>query len=150
MQPAREKSYPTDVSDGEWAFVAPYLTMLPEDAPRRDHVLREVFDALKWLVRAGAPWRLLLHDFPPWWIVRQQTRRWLAAGVSEAMAHDLRLLLRASAGRERRPSAAILDSRTLQSMPESGGRAGWDGAERRTGSELHLAVDTPGHCSPPM
>ncbi len=145
MQPVRERSYPSDVSDEEWAFVAPYLALLPEDAPQRDHQLREVFNALKWLVRAGAPWRMLPHDFPPWWIVYQQTRRWLAAGVFEAMVHDLRLLLRDFAGRERRPTAAILDSRTLRSTPESGGRAGWDGAKRLTGSKLHLAVDTLGH-----
>jgi transposase len=104
-----------------------------------------VFDALKRLVRAGAPWRMLPHDFPPWEIVHQQTRRWLRAGVFEAMVHDLRLLLRDAAGRGRRPSAAILDSRTLRSTPESGRRAGWDGAKRKRGSKLHLAVDTLGH-----
>jgi transposase len=145
MQPLREKSYPSDVSDEEWAFVAPYLALLPEGAPQRRHDLREVFNALKWLVRAGAPWRMLPHDFPPWWIVHQQALRWVGAGVFEAMIHDLRLLLRDFAGRDRRPSAAVLDSRTLRSTPESGGRAGWDGAKRRKGSKLHLAVDTLGH-----
>ena len=145
MQPSREKRYPSDASDEEWAFVAPYLALLPEDAPQRGHALRDVFDALKWLVLAGAPWRMLPHDFPPWEIVYQQTRRWLRAGVFEAMIHDLRLLLRDFAGRERRPSAAILDSRTLRSTPESGPRAGWDGAKRKRGSKLHLAVDTLGH-----
>lgn len=65
MQPLREKPYPSDVSDAEWAFVAPYLALLPEDAPQREHSLREVFNALKWLVRTGAPWRMLPHDFPP-------------------------------------------------------------------------------------
>jgi transposase len=55
MQPVREKPYPTDVSDEEWAFVAPYLCLLPEAAPQRAHPLREVFNALEWLVRAGAP-----------------------------------------------------------------------------------------------
>ena len=143
MQPVREKPYPTDVSDEEWAFVAPYLALLPEGAPQRDHPLREVLDALKWLVRAGAPWRMLPHDLPPWPIVHQQSRRWLAAGVFETMVHDLRLPLRDFAGRKRRPTAAILDGRTLQSTPESGARAGWDGAKRRKGSKLHLAVDTP-------
>jgi transposase len=86
---------------------------------------------------------MLPHDFPPWQIVYQQSRRWLAAGVFEMMVHDLRLLLRDLAGRKRRPTAAIMDSRTLQSTPESGSRAGWDGAKRRKGSKLHLAVDTP-------
>ncbi len=75
MQPARKKPYPSDVSDEEWCFVAPYLALLPEDAAQRTHDLREVFNALKWIVRAGAPWRLLPHDFPPWEIVYQQTMR---------------------------------------------------------------------------
>ena len=74
----------------------------------------------------------------------QQARRWLSAGVFEAMVHDLRVLLRDFAGRNKRPSAAILDSRTLQSTPESGHRAGYDGAKRKKGSKLHLAVDTLG------
>ena len=60
------KSYPTDASDEEWAFVAPYLALLRENAPQRVHDLREVFDAVKWIVRAGASWRMLPHDFPPW------------------------------------------------------------------------------------
>lgn len=139
------KPYPSDVSDEEWAFVAPYLTLLREDAGQRQHGLREVFNALRWIVRAGAPWRLMPHDFPPWAAVYQQTQRWLAAGCFEAMVHDLRAILRLAAGRAPDPSAVILDSRTLQSTPESGHRAGYDGAKRRRGSKLHMAVDTLGH-----
>jgi transposase len=145
--PAPHSPYPTDVSDEEWAFVAPYLTLLPEDAGQRRHELRAVFNALRWIVRAGAAWRLLPHDFPRWEIVYQQTRRWLAAGCFEALAHDLRLLLRLEVGRAGQPTAAILDSKTLQSSRESGGagRAGYDGHKRRKGSKLHAAVDTLGH-----
>ena len=141
---ARER-YDSDVTDEEWALVAPYLTLLPEEAGQRQHPLREVFDALRWLVRAGAPWRLLPHDFPPWHAVYDQTRRWLAAGCFERLAHDLRALLRVAAGREPTPTAAVLDSRTLRSTPESGHRAGYDGAKRKKGSKVHMAVDTLGH-----
>ena len=144
---SNRKPYPSDVSDEEWAFVAPYLTLVREDAPQRTHDVREVFNALRWIVRAGASWRMLPHDFPPWEAVYQQTRRWIAAGVFEAMVHDLRILLRllASGGRTPDPSAAILDSRTLRSSPESGHRAGYDGAQRKKGSKVHAAVDTLGH-----
>src|SRR3954469_6391917 len=146
MQSSRDiKLYQSDRSDDEWAFVAPYLSLLPEEAVQRRHDLRRVFDALKWVAWTGAPWRALPHDFPPWAIVYQQAMRWLAAGVFEAMGHDLRVLLRDVAGRKKRPPAAILDSRTLQSTPESGHRAGYDGAKRKKGSKLHLAVDTLGH-----
>jgi transposase len=137
--------YPSDVSDDEWAFVAPYLALMREDAPQRQHDLREVFNALRWIVRAGAPWRMLPTNFPPWPAVYQQTQRWIAAGVFEELVHDLRVLLRWLQSRADTPTAAILDSRTLQSTPESGARAGWDGAKRRNGSKVHLAVDTLGH-----
>lgn len=139
------KSYPSDVSDDEWAFVAPYLALLSEDAAQRRHDLREVFNGLRYLVRSGAPWRMIPHEFPPWEIVYQQTQRWLRAGVFEAMVHDLRLLLRTFTDRKGRPSAVILDSRTLRSTPESGARAGYDGAKRKKGSKIHIAVDTLGH-----
>jgi transposase len=139
------KAYPSDVSDDEWAFVAPYLTLMSEAAPQREYPLREVFNGLRWLARAGAAWRLLPHDLPPWHVVYDQTRRWLKAGVFEALVQDLRALLRLAAGRDPAPSATILDSRTLQSSPESGPRAGYDGAKRKRGSKVHLAVDTLGH-----
>ena len=139
------KPYPSDVSDDEWAFVAPYLALVREDAPQRRHELRELFNGLRWIVRTGAPWRMLPHDLPPWEAVYQQTRRWLAAGVFEAVAHDLRMLLREAADRMPQPRAAVLDGRTVQSTPESGGRAGYDGHKRRRGSKVHAAVDTLGH-----
>src|SRR5215468_10853910 len=142
---ADRKPYPTDVTDDEWAFAAPYLTLLREDAGQRTHDLREVFNALRWVVKAGSPWRLLPHDLPPWEAVYQQARRWLAAGSFEAMAHDLRALLRVAAGRGPDPTAVVLDGRTVQSTPESGARAGYDGHKRRNGSKVHVAVDTLGH-----
>ena len=138
-------AYPSDVSDEEWAFVAPYLTLMRDDAPQRDHSLREAFNGLRWLVRAGAAWRMMPHDLPPWYTVQQQTQRWVKAGVFEDLVHDLRCLLRVAAGRDQHPTAAILDSRTLQSTVESGHRAGYDGAKRKRGSKAHIAVDTLGH-----
>lgn len=139
------KAYPSDVSDEEWAFAAPYLTLMTEDAPQRDHSLRDVFNGLRYIARSGASWRMMPNDLPPWHAVYQQTQRWLKAGVFEAMVHDLRALLRVAQGRQADPSAAILDSRTLQSTPESGERAGYDGAKRKRGSKTHMAVDTLGY-----
>jgi transposase len=88
---------------------------------------------------------MMPHDLPPWDVVYQQTQRWLKAGVFEALVHDLRAVLRIAEGRQEMPTAAIFDSRTMQSTPESGGRGGYDGAKRRKGSKVHLAVDTLGH-----
>lgn len=139
------KAYPSDVNDEEWAFLAPYLTLMQLDAPQRTHDLREVLNALRWLARAGAPWRLLPNDLPPWHAVYEQAHRWFKAGCFEAIVHDLRVLLRIAAGRKAQPTAVVFDSRTLQSTVESGNRAGYDGAKRRKGSKVHIAVDTLGH-----
>lgn len=140
-----KSGYPSDVTDEEWAFSAPYLTLMKEDAEQRDHDLREVFNALRYLVRYGCAWRGLPNDFPPWSAVHQQTQRWIKAEVFETMAHDLRKLLRVLADKDSRPSAVILDGRTLQSTPESGARAGYDGYKRKKGSKVHAAVDTLGN-----
>ncbi len=137
--------YPTNVTDEEWAFVAPYLCLMKEDAPQRQHSLRAVFDALRYMVRAGCPWRMLPNDLPPWQIVHQQAQRWLAAGVFEAMVHDLRMTLRLVANRPEQPTAAVLDARTMQGSVESGPRSGYDGHKKRKGAKVHLAVDTLGH-----
>jgi transposase len=142
---AGRRPYPTDVSDEEWALVVPYLTLMDPDAPQREYPLRDLFDALRWMVRAGAPWRLLPNDFPPWSAVYQQARRWMAAGVFEQLVHDLRVLLRVCAERSPEPSAVIFDGRVMQSTPESGARAGYDGHKRKKGSKVHMAVDTLGH-----
>src|SRR5882672_1725186 len=139
------KPYPSDVTDEEWDFIAPYLTLMNADAPQRKYEPREAFNAMRWIVRTGSQWRYMPNDLPPWEAVYQQTQRWYAAGVFDAIAQDLRRLLRILGDRHEEPSAAIFDSRTLQSTPESGDRAGYDGAKRKKGSKVHMAVDTLGY-----
>ena len=107
--------------------------------------MREVFNGLRWMVRTGAPGRMIPNDLPPWHTVYQQAVRWIEAECFIALVHDLRELLRVARGRKPQPTAAISDGRTLQSTPESGGRGGYDGAKRRKGSKVHIAVDTLGH-----
>ena len=104
-----------------------------------------MFNGLRYLVRYGVAWRGMPNDLPPWHAVYDQASRWLKAGCFEMLAHDLRAVLRLASGRTEEPTAAVLDSRTLRSTPESGRRAGWDGHKRTRGSKLHMAVDTLGH-----
>jgi transposase len=139
------KSYPGDVSDAEWEFLLPYLTLMREDAPQREYPLRHLFNALRYVVRSGCQWRYLPHDLPPWTAVYQQARRWLQAGVFEQVAQELRAIVRFLAERNPEPMATIFDGRTLQSTPESGKRAGYDGAKKKKGSKVHAAVDTLGN-----
>ncbi len=142
---ASRRAYPSDVTDEEWTFVLPYLLLLREDARQRQYALRELVNALRYVVRTGCPWRYLPHDLPPWAACYQQWARWRDARVFEALPDDLRQLLRLQSERPATPRAVILDSRTVQSTPESGHRAGYDGAKRRKGSKVHVAVDTLGH-----
>src|SRR5207244_12852361 len=142
MEVRNREPYPTDVTDEEWAFVAPYLALLSEAAGQRRSALHEVFNALRWIVRAGAPWRLLPHELPPWPVVYPQTQRWIAAGCFEALVHDLRAILRLVDGRAPQPTAVVLDGRTLQSTPESGHRDGYDGHKKKLVSKSHVAADT--------
>ncbi len=127
------KPHPSDVSDEEWSLIASYLLLQRENAGQREHSLREVFNGLRYIVKTGAPWRWIPNDLPPWAAVYQQTQRWLGAGCFEAPVDDLRAVLRLAAGRNAEPTAAIIDSRTLRSTPESGERAGYDGGKRKKG-----------------
>src|ERR1043165_3084118 len=94
---------------------------MTEAAPQREHLLRAIFNALRWMVRADCPWRLLPRDLPRWTAVHHQTLRWIRAGFIEAMAHDLRMVLRELSERASQPTAVFLDGRTVQS---SGGYLG--------------------------
>jgi transposase len=137
--------YPSDVDDAEWDFVLPYLTRIRPDAPQRKHELREVFNALRYVVRTGCAWRYLPIHFPPWATVYQQTHRWIVAGCFEGIVDDLRELLRVLVGKKKQPTAAIFDGQTLQGSIESGERAGYDGYKHKNGSKIHIAVDTLGY-----
>jgi len=136
--------YPRDGNEEEWAVVVSYLTLMTEAAPQRGYSLRAVFNALRWMARTGASWRMRPQEFPLWTAVYQQLQRWLRVVVFEAIVEDLRAVRRVAQGRAVQPSAVIVDSRTLQSSPESGHRAGYEGAKRKRGSKVHLAVDTLG------
>ena len=107
------KSYPSDVADAEWEFLLPYLTLMREDAPQREYALRDLFNAMRYVIKTGCQWRYLPHDFPPWAAVYQQARRWLDAQVFEHAAHDLREMIRLTMERGPHPTAVIMDGRTL-------------------------------------
>jgi transposase len=100
---------------------------------------------VRYVARTGGQWRFLPREFGPWWVVYRQMQRWLKAGCFERLVDDVRSLLREWGGRKGQPTVVCIDSRTLQSTPESGARAGYDGAKRRKGSKIHIAVDTLGH-----
>ena len=147
------KTYPSDCSDEEWAFAAPYLALMPLDAPQRTHELCEVYNALRYrnpcirwyLLRTGIQYRFMPHDLPPWQIVEQQAKRWIDHHCFENMVHDLREVLRLEQGINAQPTGSIIDSRFASSTPESGSEAAYNGAKRKSGMKIHAVVDTLGH-----
>ena len=142
---AHRQPYKSDLDDETYLFMLPYFLLAPEDAHQRVYSIREMLNAALWIGRTGSQWAYLPHDFPPYKLVHQQLMRWFERGCFENLAQDLRSLVREDPLKEGVPTVAIVDSRTLQSTPESGGRAGYDGAKRRKGSKIHAAVDTMGN-----
>ena len=100
---------------------------MKEEAPQREHSMRAVFNALRYMVRAGCPWRMIPNDMAPWHTVHQQAQRWIQAGCFEAMAHDLRKVLRLLADKRYRAFGGDLGWTHCSMTPESGKRAGYDG-----------------------
>ena len=133
------------MDDDTYHFLLPYLLLSPKDTGQRKYPIREILNALLWVAHTGAQRGYLPHDVPPAETARQQAHRWFAAVCFKNAAHDLRLLCRVEKFRDDDPTAIIIDSRTLQSTPESGHRTGFDGAKKRKGTKVHLAVDTLGH-----
>jgi transposase len=139
------KTYPSDCNDEEWAFAAPYLTLIPLDAPQRKYELREVYNALRYMLRTGTQYRFMPHDLPPGDIVQQQAKRWIQHHCFENMVHDLREILRLEQGKKAQPTASIIDSRFASSTPESGSESAYNGAKKKSGMKVHAVVDTLGH-----
>lgn len=140
----RRKRYPTDLTDAEWGLLAP---LLPSPKPRgrpREHSVREVLDAIFYVVRGGCAWRLLPHDFPPWGTVYYWFRRWRLDGLWQRILVALRMATRRKEGRDSEASAAIMDSQSVRIAEESGGTKGYDAAKNVPGRKRHLLVDTSG------
>lgn len=140
---ANRAAYDSDLSDQEWAIIAPYVPAAKFGGRPRTTNMREVVNAIFYVLRAGCAWRLLPHDFPPWQTVYGNFRDWVQSGIWGQFHAKLRETCRELAGRHQTPSAGILDSQSVK-ITTQGGFRGFDGAKKVNGCKRHLLVDAQG------
>lgn len=137
------QAYPTDLNDTEWSKIAPYFSQPAATGRPRQHGWREILNAIFYIVRSGAAWRLLPHDLPPWKTVYHYFRLWRLDGTWERVNRALREDVRQQVGKQAQASAAIVDSQSVKTV-EGGAARGFDAGKKVTGRKRHVVVDTLG------
>ena len=131
---AQRKPYPTDLTDAQWALIAPLVQQPPGPGRPRQIDMREVLNAIFYIVRTGCQWRMLPHDFPPWQTVYYYYRKWTQDGTWDRILMVLRREVRQQAGEAPEPKEAVIDSQSVKSTETSGER-GWDGGKKDQGAQ---------------
>ena len=131
--------YSTDITDSQWQLVEPHLPKAKTGGRKRKTSLREILNAIFYMLRTGCAWRLLPHDFPKWRTVYGYFQQWHEDGTWKKLNRIFREKVRLEAGRNTHPSAGCLDS---QSLKKAG--TGYDGGKKVNGRKRTILVDTMG------
>jgi transposase len=126
---------PSDLTDAQWELLEPLLPPPAEGAPHLIYEQREIVNAILYVLRSGCPWRLLPHDFPAWGTVSWYFRQWRKQGIWDQVLHTLRRRVRARAGRDPEPSAAVIDSQSIKISPVRGSEKSYDPAKKNLGAQ---------------
>jgi transposase len=135
--------YASDLTDAEWALIAPMMPSANRIGRPRKTDLREVVNALLYLASSGGAWRLLPKDFPPFSTVQKYFYRWREEGLLRTISNSLVMAAREAEGREASPTAGVIDSQSVKTT-ESGGIRGFDAGKKINGRKRHIVVDTIG------
>jgi putative transposase len=138
------KTYPTDLSDAEWTRLRSFLPTPKAEGRPRTHSLRDVLDAIFYVLKSGCHWRLLPHDFPPWSAVYYHFRRFRLSGLWSLILKVVHAAQRKRVGKDPQPTAAIMDSQSVKTVEESAHPSGYDAHKNLKGRKRHLLVDTLG------
>lgn len=139
------KAYPSDLKDAEWEILEPLIPAISPEAVNVQYTRREIVNGILYVLRSGCPWRLVPHDLPAWGTLYDYFRTWRNDGTWDEIQKSLLKQVRQKEGRDKGPSAAVIDSQSIKTSATNGTEKGFDNGKLIWGRKRHALVDTQGN-----